>query len=116
MTALMLLSLIPAQVKAANEPATVAVTADNGNESADEAAQLARLEEINAMDMSTLSRAEKKELRNEVSAIKSNQDGRGRRHHDRHAGRNFDGRHGGGSVFVVGGGGILILLLLIVLL
>jgi len=117
MATIMILSFVPSHVRAATKTNTVTVIAPETVQSTDvEAAQLARLEEIKAMDMSMLSRTEKKELRNEVRAIKSDQDGRGRRGHDGRGGRNYDGRHGGGAVFVMGGGGLLILLLLIILL
>ncbi len=114
---IMLLSIIPTPVKAAAAAKTVTVVAPETVQTTDVGAtQLARLEKIKAMDLSTLSRTEKKELRNEVRAIKSDQDGRGRRGHDGRGGRNYDGRHGGGAVFVMGGGGLLILLLIIILL
>ena len=116
MTALLLLSFVPTQVKAANDTKTVSVATAKTIETTDAAAQLARLEEINAMDKSTLNRSEKKELRNEVRAIKSDQDGRGRRYHDGRNGRNYDGRHGGGTVYIMGGTGLLIIVLIIILL
>lgn len=112
-TAFTLLSCIPVQLKAADETKDVSVTATKTIESTD-AAQLARLEELNAMDMSTLTRTEKKALRSEVKAIKSDQDGRGRRYNN---GRdNYEGRHHGGSIYIMGGSGLLIILLLIILL
>ena len=114
MTTLMLLSFIPAQVKAANEKAAVSAAAAKPAESAEATAQLARLEEIKAMDFSTMSRSEKKELREEVRAIKTAQDERGRRNYDRRGGQ-YGHRHGG-TVFVLGGGGVLIVLLIILLL
>ncbi len=117
MATIMLLLFIPTQVKAATETKTVTVVAPETIQSTDiEAVQLARLEEIKAMDMSTLSRTEKKELRNEVRSIKSAQDGRGRRDHDGRGGRDFDGRRHGGAVFVMGGGGLLFIILLVLIL
>jgi len=115
MTAFLLMSFIPTQLKAATESKPVSVSAIKTIESTTASTQLARLEEIKAMDLSTLSRSEKKELRQEVRAIKNDQDGYGRRHHDGD-GRNYEGRHGGGSVLVMGGGGLLIILLIILLL
>lgn len=123
--AFMTLSLIPAQLNAANEIKTkteslaVAKTASPtlavSNDLAVYNAQMARLEEIKAMDMSTLSRSEKKELRTEVKAIKNDQDGR--RYRDRGNRDNYNnGRHGGGTVFIYGGGGLLLILLIILLL
>jgi uncharacterized membrane protein YgcG len=110
--AFLMLSTIPTQLKAADDTKTTSATTTIAVETTD-AVQLARLEEINAMDLSSLSRSEKKELRNEVKMIKSNQDGRSRRYRE---GRNYDGRHGGGTVFVYGGGGLLLIILLIILL
>ena len=119
----MVLSLIPAQLNAANEMKsksellTVAKTESPtlaiSNDLAVYNAQMARLEEIKAMDMSTLSRSEKKDLRTEVKAIKNDQDERSRRYRDRDGYNN--GRHGGGTVFIYGGGGLLLIILLILL-
>ncbi len=55
-----------------------------------------RLEEINTMDKSNLSRPQKRELRKEVKAIKKTQDG--------------------GGVYISIGGLLLIIILLIILL
>jgi len=77
---------------------------------------MARLEEIKAMDMSTLSRSEKKVLRTEVKAIKNDQDERSRRYRDRGDRDNYYNGHHGGTVFIYGGGGLLLLILLIILL
>jgi len=104
-------SIVTAETATIPVPIAAAIT----DESAEANANIARLEEIKAMDMSTLSRSEKKELRNEVRTIKSNQDGRGRRGHGYGHG-NYDGRHGGGTVYLYGGSGLLIILLLILLL
>ncbi|MCK9411366.1 MAG: hypothetical protein M0Q53_03630 [Prolixibacteraceae bacterium] len=122
----MVLSLIPAQLSAANEMKaksellTVAKTESPAlavsNDLAVYNAQMARLEEIKAMDMSTLNRSEKKVLRTEVKAIKNDQDERSRRYRDRGDRDNYDnGRHGG-TVFIYGGGGLLLILLIILLL
>jgi len=115
MTAFLLMSFIPTQLKAATESKPVSVSAIKTIESTTASTQLARLEEIKAMDLSTLSRSEKKELRQEVRAIKNDQDGYGRRHHDG-GDRNYEGRRGGGEVFFIGGGGLLVILLIILLL
>ena len=106
-TAMMLLSFMPAQAKRAVETKAVSAVAAKTNEAID-ATQTARLEEIKAMDLSTLTRSEKKELRNEVKAIKVDQDER--RGHDQ-----YDGRHRHGVVFVTGGSLLLIIILIIVL-
>jgi hypothetical protein len=113
--AFLMVSAIPNQLKAADDTKKSSATTTISVETED-AVQLARLEEIKAMDLSSLSRSEKKELRNEVKLIKSNQDGRSRRHRDGRDGRNYDGRHGGGTVFIYGGGGLLLIILLIILL
>ena len=123
--AFMVLSLIPAQLNAANETKTktesLAVAKTDSptlavsNDLAVYNAQMARLEEIKAMDMSTLSRSEKKELRTEVKAIKNDQNERSRRYRDRGYRDNYDGRGHGGTVFIYGGGGLLLIILLILL-
>ena len=95
MTALLLLTFIPAQSKAAEKnPSSTNVV-----ESAEVKALIARVNEINAMDKSALSSSEKKELRKELRAIKRDV--------------NNDG-HGG--VVYVSGGLILLIVLLIILL
>jgi hypothetical protein len=122
MAAFFFMSFIPTQLKADTESKTATVSATKTIESSNANANLARLEEIKAMNMSTLDRTEKKDLRKEVRAIKSDQDGRGkgyqngngRRNHDG-GDRNYEGRRSGGTVFVMGGGGLLIILLIILL-
>ena len=103
MAVIMLLSFIPAQLIAATETKTVPVTATTSVESAKDNADLARLNEIKAMDMSTLSRSDKKELRKEVREIKNDQDGRGRYHERRgrryHDNSDYNGRRSGGTVY-----------------
>jgi hypothetical protein len=122
----MVLSLIPAQLNAANEmkaksellsaAKTESPTLAVSNDLAVYNAQMARLEEIKAMDMSTLNRSEKKVLLTEVKAIKNDQNERSRRYRDRGDRDNYDnGRHGG-TVFIYGGGGLLLILLIILLL
>lgn len=70
MTAFMLLTIIPTQLKAEKEATPVSSPATKPAESAATTAEvnaiMARLKEIKAMDMSKLSAAEKKELRKEV--------------------------------------------------
>lgn len=78
MTVIILLSFIPTPSSAATETKTVPVTATTSIGSTKDNADLARLNEIKEMDMSTLSRSEKKELRKEVREIKNDQDGYGR--------------------------------------
>jgi hypothetical protein len=125
-----LLSVITTELKAETETTPVPVTTTTDAESAKDNADLARLNEIKAMDMSTLSRSEKKELRNEVREIKEYQDGRGRGYQDgrgrgyqsghgrrNHDGgdRGYEGRRGGDSMFYMSGSGLIILLLIILL-
>lgn len=112
-TTFMLLSFIPVQLKATEEIKTVSAVTAKTPEATD-AVQQARLGEINAMDMSTLTRSEKKALRSEVKAIKSDQDGRGRRYNNGHD--RMDGRRHGGSLYIMGGSGLLIIVLIIILL
>jgi len=71
--AIMMMSVIPAQLMAADKAKTASVATLNAGVPS-EAALAARLVEIKAMDKSTLSRSEKKELRSEVKAIKTTQD------------------------------------------
>jgi hypothetical protein len=70
---LMMLSSVPTQIKASDNTKT-GITATTKSDVSTEAALAARLDEINAMDKSTLTRSEKKELKIEAKAIKSAQD------------------------------------------
>jgi len=127
MASFIMLSFIPTQLKAETEKSTAAAVTTKTTESTDvnaiatanaaedarAEAQLSRLEEIKAMDMSELTPSEKKELRDEVHMIQNQQD-----RHDRDRGYgDGDGRrhHRGGIVFVGGGGLLLILLILLLL-
>ena len=96
----MMLSSIPSQLKAADNTKSV-TTATTKSDVPTEAALAARLDEIKAMDMSTLSRSEKKELRSEVKAIRSTQDEIYVTHHH--------------HVFYYGAGGVLLIVLIIIL-
>lgn len=89
--------------------ATALINADNAK--AEE--QLARLEEIRAMDKSELTAAEKKELRDEVHSIQRDMD-RHDRDRDRHDNDGY--RHHGGGLYFTFGGGLLVILILILLL
>ena len=112
----MLISFIPTQSKAETEAAKVTSVESKIVVAADENAQFVRLQEIKAMDISSMSRAEKKELRKEVRLIKNDQDGRRGRGHGHHGeGNYYNGNHGGGTVFFIGGSGLLIILLIILL-
>lgn len=136
MTACILMSFVPAQVKAETEKTTSTTVAVNSNESesakaavstnvnasnvaeaaeiAEANADIARLEEIRAMDMSSLTPAEKKELREEVHMIQDNQ-GRHDRDRDRYDNDGPRHHHHGGMVFIGGGGLLLIILILLLL-
>ena len=70
--ALLMLSAVPSQLKAADKTTSV-ITATTKSDVSAEAALSARLDEIKAMDKSMLTRSEKKELRSEVKAIRSTQ-------------------------------------------
>lgn len=141
MAAFVLLSFIPFQLKAESEKsastvvttktiestdanATVATkTAESTNstsaatisENARAEAQLARLEEIKAMDLSTLTPAEKKELREEVRSIKNEQEFRDRDHDRRHGDYDEGNHHHHGMYFGIGGGVLVIILLILLL-
>lgn len=68
------LTFIPTQLKAGTETSTLsttAVKADKAVVSAEATALLTRLDEIKAMDMSTLNSSDKQLLRKEVRSIKS---------------------------------------------
>jgi len=136
MTAFVLLSFNPIQLKAATEKnvSTAAITNATSTEASNKSvetdintakvseaaeiaesnANIARLEEIRSMDMSALTPAEKKELREEVHSIQNEQEVIVR-DHDRY---NNDGprhHHRGGVVFLGGGGLLLIILILLLL-
>lgn len=72
MTAFLLFILMPATMNAATEPIATTATATNTTvESAQAQALTTRLAEIKAMDKSNLKSSEKKQLRKETRAIKS---------------------------------------------
>ena len=70
-TACMLLSVFPLQVRAGSETRPVLTVPATSPEAIHANVLLSRLTEIHEMDMSGLGKAEKKELRKEVRAIKS---------------------------------------------
>ena len=121
MTAFLMLSFFPTQLKAETEKSastavttkTVESTDANATTEARYDKELARLDEIKAMDLSTLTPAEKKELREEVRSIQNGQED-----HDRNRDRDRDheGYHHHHGVFLPIGGGLLIIILLILLL
>lgn len=69
MTMFMLFSMLPVQLHAGVESRNVPATP--ASVPAEVTVMLNRLDEIHAMDLSSLGKTEKKELRNEVRAIKS---------------------------------------------
>jgi len=101
----MLLLFIPTQLKATTEKVnevSLVASAEVENSYMD------RLEEIKAMDISSMSRAEKNELRSEVRAIKTDMDEQNNK--DAKTATNE------GGIYISVGGAILILILLIILL
>lgn len=97
LTAVLLLTMLPTtSIQAASKPVTTS-TATPGT-SPEVTALLERLNEIKAMDVSKMSRVEKRELRKEVKSTKE-------------ALRN----NGYGGVYISGGAIIIIILLIILL-
>ncbi len=70
-TAVLLMAVLPAPAIAGTAPNTVTMTAPVISESAEAQAMLTRLNEIKAMDLNSLSSAKRKQLRQEVKAMKS---------------------------------------------
>jgi predicted transcriptional regulator len=93
-TVLMLMTFTPIQSKAERNPIPVSAAE---KEAAELKALIKRVHEINAMDRSTMSRAERREIRKELHAIKKEIK-----------------RHSGGTVYISGGLLVLILVLIIV--
>lgn len=98
--AFMMLAVYPSQSKAADDT-KAATTVTVKAEVAREAVLAARLDEIKAMDKSTLTKSEKKELRSEVKEIRKTQDGIYVTHH----------HHG----VYYGLGGVLLIVLIVIL-
>ncbi|MCX6236301.1 MAG: hypothetical protein NTY07_01890 [Bacteroidia bacterium] len=71
MAAFVMLLFVPTQLQAATDPSPVTVAATNTVKSVDVSVLIARVETIKAMDRSTLSASEKKELRKELRTIKN---------------------------------------------
>lgn len=91
-------TLLPTNLKAIGGKTTDSLTITQPIDSSNSKELLARLEEIKAMDMSAMSRVEKKELRNEVRATKKQL------------------RENDGGIYLSVGAIIIIVLLLIILL
>jgi len=128
-TACMMLLFIPTQLKAENNTNTAtgtavtnvdatseALTASEATEIATSNAQMARLEEIKAMDLSSMSKSERKALRDEVKSIDKDQQRWNRRHDRDDRGEYGPRERHNGHIYFIGGGGLLLLLLLILLL
>lgn len=98
LTVLFFLAFSPLQTNASTEIVNNPKTTEAGLESARAQELLDRLEEINEMDKSAMSRTEKREMRKEVRAIKKEM------------------KQLGGGIYISVGGLIIILLLLIILL
>jgi hypothetical protein len=99
MTVLMVLAFMPSNVKAVTEKGkttTVAVKTVDSNEAT---VLITRLNEIKAMDMSTLSSVDKKQLRTEVRSIRA-----------------ILNQMDGGVIYISAGALLLIIILLIILL
>jgi hypothetical protein len=71
MTVCMLFSFLPVQVQAAVSAKPISSTPNRAPASAETTILVTRLYEIRDMDMSSMGKAEKKQLRNEVKSIKS---------------------------------------------
>ena len=71
MTAFLFLSFIPVQLKAVTETNKVSLATTKTVESKDVSVLIARVEKISAMDRSTMTSSEKKELRKELRSIKN---------------------------------------------
>ncbi len=107
MTGFMLLLFSPTMLKAEVGTKTLSTTTTATVKSTDATAMVVRLNEIKAMDMSTLSSFEKRELRKEVRGIKSELKAKGESTY-------IQGSNGG--IYLSVGAAILIVLLLILLL
>jgi hypothetical protein len=107
MTAFVLLSFAPTQLCAATKNKTTAQSTTTPAKEAVVNSRVARAQEIYAMDVSTMSKSEKKELSKEVRTIKSELKANGESTY-------IEGSHGG--LYVSVGAAILIVVLLIVLL
>ena len=96
------------QMKTAIGSSLVSVTATSAAKSKYMSILIARVETIKAMDISALSSSERKELRNELRAIKSDLKERNK--------SDLKSIDGGGTIYLSVGAIIVIILLLILLL
>ena len=95
---LLLIAFAPIQSNAALEKKNATSVSSIENESAEVKALINRVNEINAMDKSSMSSAEKKELRKELRSIK----------------RDVNAHSHGGAVYISGGLLVLIIVLIII--
>jgi hypothetical protein len=93
-TVFMLVAFTPSQANAETNPVPLSATE---KESAELKALINRIHEINAMDRSTMSRAERKEIRKELREIKKEVK-----------------RHGGGGAVYISGSLLVVILILII--
>lgn len=98
MTAFLMLTFIPTQMKAVVSTESTSIPAPKTDASAETNALINRLDEIKAMDKSNLNSADKKQLRKEVRSIKA------------------DLKRSSGGIYLSVGAAIIIVLLLILLL
>jgi hypothetical protein len=94
---MLLLAIAPMQIKAGTETSVTANKTESAVESARATELMKRLDEINAMDKSAMSRLEKKEAREEVREI------------------NKEMKRLGGGIYISAGAIIIILLLILIL-
>jgi len=97
-TALFVLSLTPTDLKAGTEKDKATITTDVKTAPVDGTALIARLDQIQAMDISSLSSMEKRQLRREVRSIETTLN------------------QLGGGYIVLGGGTLLLIIILLILL
>ena len=105
---IILLVIVPAHLRASTEPAPSAVVSAKPVVNMDVSVMISRVEAIKAMDKSELTSTEKKELRKELRAIKSNLQASGK--------AEPAATSGGGGVYLSVGAIIIIILLLILIL
>jgi len=107
-TVFVLILVFQTQLKAETETTPVTVVATTSAASLDISVLIARVEAIKAMDISTLSSSERKELRKELRVIKTDLKKREK--------SNLNSVNGNGGVYLSVGAIIVIILLLILLL
>ncbi len=108
LAALIFILFIPGCVYAETESTTVEIAANKPVASVDATILVARVEAIKAMDFSTLNSSEKKELRKELRAIKTDLKKNNK--------RDIVATHGNGGIYLSVGAIIIIILLLILIL